>query len=135
MTAFATPGEIVDAFEAALNAKDAAAVGQVFTPDAEFVNIMGMRMRGREGIVSGHAWAFSGPLRGSTVRFDQVDELPVTQDVTVLHGHCIRERESDAPPQTLPPGTTVLVFVARRDSDGWHAVAATNVTEATPPSG
>jgi uncharacterized protein (TIGR02246 family) len=67
MTAFATPGEIVDAFEAALNAKDAAAVGQVFTPDAEFVNIMGMRMRGREGIVSGHAWAFSGPLRGSTV--------------------------------------------------------------------
>ena len=79
MTAFATPGEIVDAFEAALNAKDAAAVGQVFTPDAEFVNIMGMRMRGREGIVSGHAWAFSGPLRGSTVRFDQVDELPVTR--------------------------------------------------------
>ena len=53
MTTFATPGEIVDAFEAALNAKDAAAVGQVFTPDAEFVNIMGMRMRGREGIVSG----------------------------------------------------------------------------------
>ena len=59
----------------------------------------------------------------------------MTQDVTVLHGHCVRERERDAPPQTLPPGTTVLVFVARRDSDGWHAVAATNVTEATPPSG
>jgi uncharacterized protein (TIGR02246 family) len=135
MTAFATPAEIVDAFEAALNAKDAAAVGELFTLDAEFVNIMGMRMRGREGIVSGHAWAFSGPLRGCTVRFDEVDELPVTQDVCVLHGHCIRERESDAPPQTLPPGTTVLVFVARRDADGWQAVAATNVTEATPPSG
>ena len=36
MTAFATPSEIVNAFEAALNAKDAAAVGELFTPDAEF---------------------------------------------------------------------------------------------------
>lgn len=135
MTGFASPREIVDAFEAALNAKDADAIGRVFAADAEFVNIMGMRMRGREGIVSGHAWAFSGPLRGSTVRFDHVDELPVTEDVTVLHGHCIRERESGAPAQTLPPGNTVLVFVARRDSDGWQAVAATNVAEAPPPGG
>jgi uncharacterized protein (TIGR02246 family) len=135
MTAFAAPRAIVDAFEAALNAKDADAIGRIFTPDAEFVNIMGMRMRGREGIVSGHAWAFSGPLRGSTVSFDHVDELPVTEDVTVLHGHCIRERQIGAPAQTLPPGKTVLVFVARRDSDGWQAVAATNVIEAPPPGG
>jgi len=135
MTAFATPREIVDAFQAALNAKDADAIGSIFTPDAEFVNIMGMRMRGREGIISGHAWAFSGPLSGSRVSFDQVDELPVTEDVTVLHGHCIRERLRDAPPQTLPPGRSVLVFVTRRDSHGWQAVAATNVTETPPPSG
>jgi uncharacterized protein (TIGR02246 family) len=133
MTGFATPREIVDAFEAALNAKDAAAIGRIFAPDAEFVNIMGMRMSGRERIVSGHDRAFSGPLRGSTVTFDQVDELPVTEDVTVLHGHCVRERQGDAPAQTLPPGTTVLVFVARRGPDGWQAVAATNVTEAPPP--
>ena len=133
MTAFATPRAIVNAFETALNAKDADAIGSVFTPEAEFVNIMGMRMRGRQRIVTGHAWAFSGPLRGSTVSFDEVDELPVTEDVTVLHAHCIRERQEDAPAQTLPPGNTVLVFVARRAPDGWQAVAATNVTEAPPP--
>jgi uncharacterized protein (TIGR02246 family) len=123
----------VDAFEAALNAKDAEALGEIFSPDAEFVNIMGMRMRRREGIVAGHAWAFAGPLVGSRIRFDQVDELPVTDDVTVLHGHCVRDRLPDAPSQTLPPGNTVLVFVTRRDADGWHAVAATNVTETPPP--
>jgi hypothetical protein len=27
----------------------------------------------------------------------------------------------------------VLVFVTRRNSDGWQAVAGTNVTEAPPP--
>jgi len=72
-------------------------------------------MQRREGIVEGHAWAFAGPLRGRSVRFDQVDELEVTDDVTVLHGHCIRERQPDAPVEGLPDGTSVLVFVARAD--------------------
>jgi uncharacterized protein (TIGR02246 family) len=131
--AFSRPRDIVDAFEAALNAKDADALREVFAEDGEFVNIMGMRMRGREAIVAGHTWAFAGPLRGSRIGFDQVDELRVTDDVTVLHGHCARERLPDAPPQTLPAGRSLLVFVTRRDSDGWQAVAATNVTEAPPP--
>jgi DNA-binding MarR family transcriptional regulator len=74
-----------------------------------------------------------GAARGSRVSFDQVDELQVTDGVTVLHAHCLRERLPDAPPQTLPAGRSVLVFVTRRDSDGWHAVAATNVTEAQRP--
>lgn len=132
--AFSSPREIVNAFETALNAKDSDAIGEIFTEDAEFVNIMGMRMRRRDGIVAGHAWAFSGPLRGSRIAFDEVDELQVTDDVTVLHGHCVRERLPDAPPQTLPPGRSVLVFVTRRGSNGWEAVAATNVTEAPPPA-
>lgn len=134
MTAFARAREIVDAFAAALNAKDAHTLGEIFTKDAEFVNILGMRMRRRKGIVAGHAWAFAGPLLGSRVSFDQVDELRITDDVTVLHGHCVRERLPDAPPQTLPAGTSVLVFVTRRDAEGWQAVAATNVTEAPPPT-
>ena len=50
-------------------------------------------MRRREGIVDGHGWAFAGPLRGRRVHFDQIDELSVTDDVTVLIGHCIREHD------------------------------------------
>jgi hypothetical protein len=64
ITAFSGSREIVDAFETALNAKDAEALGELFAEDAEFVNIVGMRMRRREGIVAGHAWAFGGPLGG-----------------------------------------------------------------------
>ena len=133
MTAFTAPHELVDAFAAALNAADAGELGRLFSEDAEFVNILGMRMRRREGIVAGHAWALSGPLRGRHVRFDQVDELTVTDDVTVLHAHCIRERQPDAPEEGLPDGTSVLAFVTRRGPEGWEIVAATNVTEAAPP--
>lgn len=134
MTAFEDPHELVDAFTAALNTANADELGELFTEDAEFVNILGMRMRRREGIVAGHAWALAGPLRGRRVRFDQVDELHVTDDVAVLHAHCIRERQPDAPVEGLPDGTSVLVFVTRRGAQGWEIVTATNVTEAAPPA-
>ena len=119
----------------ALNAKDADELGELFIDDAEFVNIMGMRMRRRQGIVNGHGWAFAGPLRGRRVHFDQVDELRVTDDVTVLIGHCVREREPDAPVAGLPDGASVLVFVTRREPQSWRIAAATNVTESTPTPG
>ena len=135
MATFARPRDLVVAFARALNAKDADELGELFTDDAEFVNIMGMRMRRREGIVHGHGWAFAGPLRGRRVHFDQVDELSVTDDVTVLIGHCVREREPDAPVAGLPDGASVLVFVTRREPQSWRIVAATNVTESTPPPG
>lgn len=132
-TGCADPRELVDAFAAALNAKNADELGRLFIEDAEFVNIMGMRMRGRSGIVEGHAWAFAGPLRGRRIRFDQVDVLTITDGVAVLHGHCLREREPDAPAEGLPDGSSVLVFVTRRGAQGWQIAAATNVTEAAFP--
>jgi uncharacterized protein (TIGR02246 family) len=131
---FEKADQIVEAFADALNSKDADALGELFSDDAEFVNILGMRMQGREGIVTGHAWAFAGPLQGRVIEFDSVDELQVTDDVSILHGHCVRRRLPDAPVEGLPDGASVLVFVLRRGSDGWRAVAATNVTEAPRPS-
>src|SRR4051812_49500526 len=93
-----------------------------------------MRMQGREGIVTGHARAFAGPLQGRVIEFDAVDELQVTDDATVVYGHCVRRRLPDAPVEGLPDGTSLLVFLLRRGADGWQALAASNVAEAPPPS-
>ena len=134
MSGFAHPRELVDAFARTLNAKDADELGRLFSEDAEFVNILGMRMHGREGIVTGHAWAFAGPLQGRVIEFDAVEELQVTDDVSILHGHCVRRRLPEAPVEGLPDGASVMVFVLRRGSAGWQAVAATNVTEVPRPS-
>src|SRR3954470_4923220 len=112
MAAFTDPEQLTDAFAENLNAKDAAALGELFTEDAEFVNIMGMRMRGRQGIVDGHAWAFNGPLRGRRIRFDQVDALGVTEDATVLIDHFTQDLQPVVPAEGLPDGQSMLVFVA-----------------------
>lgn len=132
---FGQPRDLIDAFADALNAKDAESLGRVFSEDAEFVNVRGTCMHGRQGIIEGHALSFSGPLAGSTFLFHSISELPVTAEVTVVLAHCVRDRLPDAPPSTGPAVSTVLQLVARRGSDGWMAVAASNVPETAPPGG
>ena len=132
MTTLPQPRDIVDAFCVAFNAKDAEALGSLFAEDAEFVNVRGLRMHRRDGIIDGHERSFSGPLVGSYIRFDTPDELRVTDDVTILHARCTRDRSQDAPPDTAPAATTMLMFVMRRSPDGWQAIAAANVPELPP---
>ena len=67
MSGLADPRAIIEAFANSLNDKDAEAVGALFSPDAEFVNIMGMRMSGRDGIVKGHSWR-CGTIGGEPCR-------------------------------------------------------------------
>jgi uncharacterized protein (TIGR02246 family) len=77
MARFVQPKDIVNGFEDALNAKNAEPPGELFTKGAEFVNIVGQRMHGREGIIQGHAKVFTGPLKELTFDFDAVDEVRV----------------------------------------------------------
>jgi uncharacterized protein (TIGR02246 family) len=130
---FSEPREIIDAFASAMNVKDPGRIGALFSEDAVFVSVTGAVMRGRKGIIEGHAAAFAGPLADSSFRFDSITELPVTDDVTVLHVHGIRERSSDAPTTTGPAMTTVFQLVVHQGSDGWLAVAASNVPETPLP--
>jgi uncharacterized protein (TIGR02246 family) len=130
---FGQPRDIIDAFSDALNAKDADGVGKVFTEDAEFVNVRGVRMHGRQGIIEGHANGFSGPLAGSTFAFHSISEMPITPEVTVVHAHSVRDRLPDAPPTTGPRVSTILQLVAQRGPTGWLAVAAANVPDVPPP--
>jgi uncharacterized protein (TIGR02246 family) len=110
MTGFSEPADIIDAFAAALNAKDAERLGDLFSEDAQFVNVRGVLMHGRHGIVQGHKVSFAGPLAGSVFQFDSVDQSLITPDVAVLQAHCLR-----------------VQLVARRGPHGWRAVAAANV--------
>jgi uncharacterized protein (TIGR02246 family) len=133
LAGFTQPRDIIDALATALNAKNADRLGELFSEDAEFINIRGSVMHGRKGIIEGHALSFSGPLAGSTFQFDSIEELPVTADVRVLHVHAVRGRLPDAPSGTGPPVTAMLQLVVRRGSEGWQAVAATNVPETPSP--
>ena len=88
--AVTTPEALAAAFSGALNDGDADALGALFTKDALFVNIAGMRMPGRDGIIDGHRWALAGPLKGSTVTVEDLAVIPVRDDLAILHATSVR---------------------------------------------
>jgi uncharacterized protein (TIGR02246 family) len=130
----ASPEALAAAFCSALNDGDADALGALFTKDAVFVNIAGMRMAGREGITDGHRWALAGPLKGSTVTVEDLVVIPARADLAILHATSVRTPRPDAPAGGLPPGRTVLVFTLVRAEDGWLAAAAANTPIAALPT-
>jgi uncharacterized protein (TIGR02246 family) len=132
--AVATPEALAATFSGALNDGDADALGALFTKDALFVNIAGMRMPGRDGIIDGHRWALAGPLKGSTVTVEDLAVIPVREDLTILHATSVRTPRADASAGGLPPGRTVLVFTLVRTDGGWLAAAATNTPIAALPT-
>jgi uncharacterized protein (TIGR02246 family) len=132
--AVATPEALAAAFTGALNDGDAEALGALFTEDALFINIAGMRMAGRAGIVDGHRWALAGPLKGSTVTVEDLAVITVRDDLAILHATSVRTPRPDAPAGGLPPGRTVLVFTLVRADGGWLAAAAANTPIAALPA-
>ena len=132
--AAATPEALAAAFGGALNDGDAEALGALFTKDAIFVNIAGMRMAGQDGIIDGHRWALAGPLKGSTVMVEDLMVIPVRGDLVILHATSVRAPRPGAPAGGLPPGRTVLVFTLVRAEGGWLAAAATNTPIAALPT-
>jgi uncharacterized protein (TIGR02246 family) len=132
--AIATPEALAAAFSGALNDADADTLGVVFTKDALFVNIAGMRMAGRDGIIDGHRRALAGPLKGSTVTVEDLAVIPVRDDLAILHATSVRTPRPGAPAGGLPPGRTVLVFTLVRAEGGWLAAAAANTPVAALPA-
>jgi uncharacterized protein (TIGR02246 family) len=132
--AVATARALAAAFSGALNDGDADALGALFTKDALFVNIAGMRMAGRDAIIDGHRWALAGPLKGSMVTVEDLAVIPARDDLAILHATSVRTPRPDTPAGGLPAGRTVLVFTLVRSDDGWLAAAATNTPIAALPT-
>ena len=127
--------ELVDHLVAAFNAYDVDAFANLFVDDAEFVNIFGMRMRGRAGIKAGHAHAFAVVLKGTTLHSVNVDHRAVGDDAALMHLEWQRDRNADATASSLPPGAGIMTLIAHRTSGGWKLVGGTNVAITAQPGG
>ncbi len=127
------PTELVDRIVESFNTRNAPAFANLFADDAEFVTIFGNRMRGREAISAGHQMVFETLLAGTHIKATGVDVMPLGDDVAMMHATWTRERLPDATPKTLPPGSGIFTFVARKTANDWKLVGATNVQDALPP--
>ncbi len=128
----------VEAFATAWNHHDMDAFGKVFAPDADFVNVTGVLMMGRQDIQMHHAWAHGaipkttevpgtlaanyGIFKNSTMKFDTVDVRFLRRDVALAHV----EWQLLGDPRTSTPRHGVLLFVLTRGKNGWQIADGQN---------
>jgi ketosteroid isomerase-like protein len=140
----AAVSRIVQEYGDAWNANDMNALGQLFAPDADFVNVAGFRWTRREAIQKNHAYMHGtigaddlsgvtalperhGAFRGSTWAFTNIDAKLLATNMAVafatwrLTGHA-----ASGTTGTTEPRTGIMILVLARDGEAWTISAAQN---------
>ena len=117
---------LVHAFAECWNRHDMNAFAELFAPDAEFVNVVGLWWKGREEIRKAHEFTHATMFKDSrltisdvAVRFP-VDGIAIARARWILEGHVSPE---GAP---LPPRHGIFVNVLARGPGGWLIVDSQN---------
>jgi uncharacterized protein (TIGR02246 family) len=116
-------GEVADGFAGAWNRHDMEALGQLFHDDADFVNVVGVHMRGRESIQRHHGAIHADAYKNSTLRVVVDDAREIASSVIIAHVHTQLEGDARAPGQTR---NTLLTLVVARRAGEWRIVAGHN---------
>jgi uncharacterized protein (TIGR02246 family) len=139
---FAAPGDeeqvrqVMSSFVDAWNHHDMEAFGKLFAPDADFVNVVGDWLKGRQAIQVSHAYAHGtipadtpgepppiyGIFRTSILRFAQIDVRFLRSDVAVVHANT--ELLGDA--RASKPRRSMATFVLTRQNGAWLIALAQN---------
>ena len=105
-----------------------ASFAELFHGDADFVNVVGVHMRGRDEIQRLHSAGHAGPFRTSTLGLDVEDAREIAPGVLIGHVRSTLRGDSRDPGGAR---TSILTFVIERRSGMWKLVAAHNTN--VPP--
>jgi uncharacterized protein (TIGR02246 family) len=134
MIVMTRPEAVAEAFEAAWNAHDMAALGALFHEDAIFVNRFGHLVRGIEEIVALHAPIHETIYSDSTLENEVIDVLAIGEGAAVVH-FWSRLKVGEAHPAGVHFVDTLIQAVLICDEDAWLIKALENVTLTNPRTG
>ncbi len=131
----ASPVTLFSEFTEAFNAHDAAQLADLFTEDANFVNIFGQFMPGRDGIESGHADAFDSRIAVADLNLDKVKVVDVDSEVVVMYGFwTLKQPDGADAALSVPDGSGILTGVAECAGREWRFAAVSNTRVTPAPS-
>jgi uncharacterized protein (TIGR02246 family) len=117
---------VVDVFVDAWNRHDMEAFADLFTTDAEFVNVVGLWWKGREEIKRAHEVTHASMFKNSrltvldtSVRFP-LPRLAIARSRWRLEGHV------SPAGQPLPPRTGILLNVLAMNGKTWAIIDSQN---------
>jgi uncharacterized protein (TIGR02246 family) len=115
------------------NVHDMKTFGELFSDDAEFVNVSGMWWTGRERIQAEHEATHATVFRQSRLSARNMRVKFLRPDVASLH--VLWELTGLALPngQALPDRKGVLVYILVKDVGEWRIAVGQNTDIASPP--
>jgi uncharacterized protein (TIGR02246 family) len=127
------PEDIPQAFADAWNDNDAAAIGDLFAEDAEFVNVVGLWWHDRERIQRAHSIAFESYFADAEASVSRQRVRCLTDDVAVVHWKWRMSGQVSPDGEAADDRSGIFVMVVQRLDDEWKVVTAQN-TDIIPQS-
>jgi uncharacterized protein (TIGR02246 family) len=124
---------LANRFRLAWNTHDMTAMAKLFTEDADFVDVGGIRLKGRARIRDEHAKRHEMQFKESVMTVRSVDVRFLKPDVALVHIDWVMERDRDPDGTSRAPRNGVMSWVVVRQRDEWRIASAhnTNVREAS----
>lgn len=114
------------AFAAAWNRHDMEALAALFTPEADFVNVIGLHWRGRHEIRRAHEELHSTRMKDSRLTIREASHRLLRPDLGLVHATWDLVGDTRLSGTVEPPREGVLSMVVVREGDRWLIEAAQN---------
>ncbi|SFI37929.1 SgcJ/EcaC family oxidoreductase [Albimonas pacifica] len=122
----AEAARLARAFLAAWSAHDAAALGALFAPDADFVNVTGLWWHGAERIARVHGVAFSSYFASAVLTEERLETRALGPRAALVRARVRMEGQRAPDGSVAGARRAMLLFVAQAGAAGWRLVAVQN---------
>lgn len=122
-----SPEEVASHFVEAFNRRDAVMLANLFTEDAEFVNVVGIWWHDRQAIWKAHDYGFRTIFNNSVVELRKVKVKQITPEVALVQARMKLTGQTSHAGIAKPKGRqNIISFVAQKMPQGWVCVSAHN---------
>lgn len=122
-----SPAQVAENFAAAWNKANADEIAELFSVDADFVNVVGLWWNSRKQIRDAHAYGFDRMFPDTVMTLNKVTTRLLGVDVAVVHAAWTMEGQITPQGERAGVRTGVFSFtLSRQDDASWICVSAHN---------
>ena len=124
--AIAEVTKVVQAFAECWNRHDMNAFAELFAPDAEFVNVVGLWWKGREEIKKAHEFTHATMFKNSRLTISGVCARLPAKNIAIARSRWVLEGHVSPAGTLLPARSGILLNVLAHTSGAWSIIDSQN---------
>jgi len=118
---------VVQAFAECWNRHDMKAFAKLFAPNAEFIDVVGLWMKGRDEIKKAYEFTHAKRFKNSQLTVSDVSIRFPSENIATAKCRWVLERHVSPDNKCLPARHGILVLVLSRNSKTWSIIDSKNI--------